>query len=121
MTFQRIDVFGADGLSQRMETERIDEIVEYRQYDGDLTLVEQRPAVPVEIAAHEAWEYGQTIDEIRTQGMKAINNNKDFLAIENPTQGQYAGQVKALTRQINGVMRTTWQMFDDFDDAEFEE
>jgi hypothetical protein len=52
---------------------------------------------------------------LRQQGEQAIVDNKTFVAITNPTNAQVVAQVKALTRQMNGVMRLALGKFDGTD------
>jgi len=42
---------------------------------------------------------------IREQVAQALKANATYLAIPTPTNAQIAGQVKALTRQMNGLIR----------------
>ena len=44
----------------------------------------------------------KTLEE---RAIKALESNKAFLALTSPTNAQVLAQVKALTRQVNGVMR----------------
>lgn len=52
---------------------------------------------------------------IRQQAGDAIAANKAFLAIASPTNAQTLAQVKALTRQQNGLIRLGIQSFDGID------
>lgn len=42
---------------------------------------------------------------LRQQAQNALQNNRDFLALSAPTNAQVLAQVKALTRQNNGIIR----------------
>jgi hypothetical protein len=42
---------------------------------------------------------------IESQVAAAITANKAYVALANPTTAQTTAQVKALSRQLNGVMR----------------
>ena len=117
-TIQRVDRFGDAGLIERVELERIADVVEYRHYDAELVLDEQRPAMPEEVAAHETWEHSQDVEELRAQATKALDKNKAFLALDPPTNAQIAAQVEALTKQVNGLIRQILQLFDDISDTE---
>ena len=44
-------------------------------------------------------------DTIQDQATQALTANRTFLAIATPTAAQNAAQAKALTRQMNGVLR----------------
>jgi hypothetical protein len=120
-TIQRIDSFGIDdALIERVELERIAGVVEFRHYDADLVLDEQRPATPEETAAHESWETSQNIEELRAQGEKALAKNKTFLDLDPPTNAQNGAQIEALTKQMNGLIRQVLQQWDDISDAVLE-
>jgi hypothetical protein len=117
-TIQRIDSFDAEGaLVERVELERIAGVVEYRHYSAAGPPDEQRPATPEETAAHEAWETGQNIDEVRRQASASLERNKDFLALDPPTNAQNIAQIEALTKQVNGLIRTLLDQFDDIEDS----
>lgn len=49
---------------------------------------------------------------IRTQADQALATNATFLGIASPTNAQVAAQVKALTRQSNGLIRLALRRFD---------
>jgi hypothetical protein len=116
------DSHAIDGsLTEREELERIADAVEYRRFDGDLVLLEQRPATPQEAAAYEAWERGQNAAELRAQAQKALDKNKTFLALDPPTNAQMAAQIEALTKQMNGLIRQVIGAWDDIEDAVLEE
>lgn len=42
---------------------------------------------------------------IRDRATQALSTNADFLALASPNNAQNAAQVKALTRQVNGLVR----------------
>ena len=69
------------------------------EFASDLTVLEVA-AVQRRIASRNANE-----EELRRLAEVALVNNRDFLAIASPTQVQTLAQVKALTRQNNGVIR----------------
>ena len=57
-------------------------------------------------------EYDITIpDEVanertlRSQAATALQNNRDFIAITSPSNAQVVAQVKALSRQVNALIR----------------
>ena len=52
---------------------------------------------------------------IRDRATTALADNKAFLALTSPTNAQNAAQVKALTRQVNGLIRLTLRRFDSTD------
>lgn len=49
---------------------------------------------------------------LQQQGLDAIVNNKAFLTIPTPTNAQVLAQVKALTRQMDGVIRLAANVLD---------
>jgi hypothetical protein len=111
----------ADGaLVEREELERIAEVVQYRRFDGELVLVEERPATAEEVTGHEAWEKQQNVQELRAQGEKALEKNKAFAALDPPTNAQNAAQIEALTKQMNGLIRQILGHWDDIEDAVLE-
>jgi hypothetical protein len=117
-TVQRVDSFGIDdALIERVELERIAEVVEFRHYGPDLVMDEQRPGTAEETAAHESWEQSQNIEELRAQGEKALGKNATFLALDPPTNAQMAAQIEALTKQMNGLIRQLLQQWDDISDS----
>lgn len=52
---------------------------------------------------------------IRDRAAQALSTNSDFLALASPTNAQTLAQVKALTRQINGLIRLTLGRLDGTD------
>jgi hypothetical protein len=119
-TIRRIEEYGPDGIVAATETERIAGAVEYRHYDAAGSLDEQRPATADETAQHAAWEQSQEIDELRAKIRLEIDQNKQFLALDPPTNAQNAQQIQNLTRQSSGVMRQLIGFYDDLDAAELE-
>lgn len=47
----------------------------------------------------------------------ALSNNATFLAIASPSNAQIAAQVKALTRQVNALVRLQLAAFDSISDT----
>ena len=52
---------------------------------------------------------------LEERAIKALESNKTFLALTSPTNAQVLAQVKALTRQVNGVMRLSLNKLDKVD------
>jgi hypothetical protein len=52
---------------------------------------------------------------LRQQASTALQANRDFLAIAAPTQAQALAQIKALTRQNNGLIRHMLGLLDGTD------
>lgn len=44
-------------------------------------------------------------DTLRDRAAQALATNAAFLAVASPTNAQTLAQVKALTRQVNGILR----------------
>lgn len=110
MAIQRFDNHGANGaLLSRTEVERVTGTVVVRTYNGSLVLQNTRNATAVEAARFTDWETADTTEtntaDIRTKAATALTNNAAFLAIATPTAAQNAAQAKALTRQVNGLIR----------------
>ena len=42
---------------------------------------------------------------LRSQAATALQNNRDFIAITSPSNAQVVAQVKALSRQVNALIR----------------
>lgn len=68
-------------------------------FDGDLTAAEI-DAVVRRIVCRNLNE-----ETLQNQALQALQNNRDFLAITTPTNAQVLAQVKALSRQNNGIIR----------------
>lgn len=49
---------------------------------------------------------------MRSSAAAALDTNRVFLAIASPTAAQSTAQVKALTRQMNALIRLTLQQLD---------
>ena len=115
---QRKDTYDVDGnLVQREELEPISGVLRYRRWNADRVLVEERPATPEEMVGYDAWRNGQNEQEVRRQAEASLERNKDFLALDPPTNAQNAAQIIALTKQINGIIRTALDLFDDIEDS----
>lgn len=54
---------------------------------------------------------------IVSRAQAALTNNATFLAIASPTAAQVATQTKALTRQVNALIRYTQRLFGDASDT----
>ena len=71
-----------------------------------------RPKTPDELAADTATANDATI---RTQATTALDTNRTFIALASPTQAQTLAQVKALSRQMNGLIRLQLGQLDGID------
>jgi hypothetical protein len=63
-------------------------------------------------AAHDAWVLGLNPErrDLRADAQQAIADNATFLALASPTNAQTLAQVRALTRQMNRVIRRLVQV-----------
>ena len=59
----------------------------------------------------------QNATALAQRAQTALSNNQNFLAITNPTNAQAVAQVKALTRQMDGVIRFLLGQFDSIADS----
>jgi hypothetical protein len=62
---------------------------------------------PAEVLAVQQRMESRNANEetLRSQALTALQTNRDFIALPSPTQAQTLAQVKALSRQSNGVIR----------------
>jgi hypothetical protein len=81
----------------------------YFEYGPTGTQTLSRAYNPGEIADKAARVLASTADSnastIKSQVAAAITANKAYVANQTPTTAQTTAQVKALSRQVNGVMR----------------
>lgn len=70
-------------------------------YDPAITQAQLQAAVDAHVAIDE--DGNRTTLEQRAAN--ALQTNRDFLALATPTNAQVVAQVKALTRQNNGIIR----------------
>lgn len=63
-------------------------------------------------AAHDTWVANQNPErrDLRTDAQQAIADNQTFLNIASPSNAQNAAQIKALTRQVNRIIRRLVQI-----------
>ena len=66
--------------------------------------VEHKPGSP---------DYNRTF--IEDQARQALETNRAFVALTGPTNAQVLAQTKALSRQINGIIRVLLNQFDGTD------
>jgi hypothetical protein len=89
-------------------------------YDRTLELVD---GVPTVVWVQRAYTDGETASkvessnaaQIRTAAGNALDGNRTFLAIQSPTNAQVVAQVRALTRQNQGLIRLTLGLLDGVD------
>lgn len=105
-----LDVLAAalgGGLSVVARSNGTESVVE----TDDATQAELESAIESHVAPdRSAWPANATA--IRDKATAALDANKTFLALNNPTAAQNAAQVKALTRQVNALVRLALGRFD---------
>jgi hypothetical protein len=57
------------------------------------------------------------LNTLMGRAQTALTNNQAFLAIASPTTAQVATQAKALTRQVDAIIRLLLQQFDSLADS----
>lgn len=55
----------------------------------------------------------ETQQAIQDKIWKAVVANRNFLAVASPTNAQVLAQVKSLTRQIDALIKMTFEVYDD--------
>lgn len=78
-------------------------------FDGALTAGEVT-AVTRRMATRNANE-----ETLRQRAEGAFQANRDYIALTGPTAAQTTAQVKALSRQMNGIMRVVFGLLDGVD------
>jgi hypothetical protein len=116
----RRDTYAGGTLQQGIELERVAGAVQYRRFDSG-GLVETRAATAPESALYTDWEAKDLVttneQTLRTKAQTALADNAAFLAIATPTAAQNAAQAKALTRQMNAVIRILLNQLADISDT----
>lgn len=109
------EVFSGGVLRQRWD----DDTHTYYEYDEQGGETSSRPYTDEENAAAAAADAAESeqVNEstLKQQASQAWSSNKDYLALATPTNAQVAAQVKALTRQMNGVIRLVTRRLDGTD------
>lgn len=81
----------------------------YREWDASSVLTLERPYTAAENAFADAQAQAETEmsneTSLRDKARTALTNNATFLAIATPTTAQAITQVKALTRQVNALIK----------------
>lgn len=81
----------------------------YTAYDAQGNITTQRALTTAEanyLAAQDATAtQNANLATLQAAGIKAISDNQTYLAIASPTNAQVIAQVRALTQQLDGVMR----------------
>lgn len=79
------------------------------EYDSNGTVVDSQPFTEEELAMAPAKQAGnQAIsnrEELLSKAAAALAANSSFLDIASPTNAQAVTQIKALTRQVNALIR----------------
>ena len=81
-----------------------------------------RTAITNAITAHVAdpdWQYviNDNRGRLRVRAKKALVANQAYLAVGSPSNAQLLAQLRALTRQVNALIRLEVDQFDSTDDA----
>lgn len=91
------------------------------EWAADGTLIRNEPYTPEEEAALAEWQATQTAltNELtlKERALQALDTNNTFLALTAPTNVQVLAQVKALTRQMNALIRLAGNALDDITDT----
>lgn len=58
---------------------------------------------------------GVNAETLRQQALAALSSNRTYVALASPTAAQTTAQVKALSRQVNGLIRLALGQFDGTD------
>lgn len=81
----------------------------YTAWDAQGAQTEQRPFTPTENVRADAEVAQETQDgndrTLRDRAATALDTNRSFLTLGNPSNAQTLAQVRALTRQNNGLIR----------------
>ncbi len=88
-----------------------DGTVTLTDYAGQATGVDT--PTPLESEWLAAWRVQANRDALTARAQQALTGNATFLANASPTAAQVAAQVKALTRQVNALIRMSLAQFDD--------
>lgn len=59
----------------------------------------------------------QNVNTLASRAQAALTNNQTYLALSSPTTAQNTAQIKALTRQMDGVIRLLLGLFDSVADS----
>ena len=120
MTIQRWEERDDKGLRERIEFEEVGGKVERRRTGPD-GKTERRDADEQESSRYRDWLAGETKERNErtlTERMDtALTQNKTYLGIATTTAAQDKAQIKALTKQVNGLLRLVGRKLDDVDDA----
>lgn len=91
-------------------------------WDSDRMVYEQRDLQGRLLAsrvmtAQEALDHPSPVEDtnaktLKQQAQAALQADRDFVALASPTTAQTLAQVKALSRQVNGLIRNLLGLFD---------
>ena len=68
-------------------------------------LLDDGTFIPIDTVPDETPQGNANRETIKAQARQALDTNAAFLALQSPTNAQTLAQVKALTRQANGLIR----------------
>lgn len=114
----RVEVWDGARLRQQWD----DTTRQYTAWEPDGTVKETREYSPAEnleadaraaVASSEA----TTVADLLSRARTALEANTAFLAVTSPTTAQAVAQVRALTRQVNALIRITTRALDSTSDT----
>lgn len=88
--------------------------------DAEKTITQTTDTALGSISTTTSWKAGTpqfNLDQLQQRATTALVNNATFLAITAPTQAQAVAQVKALTRQVNALIRLQLSALSDISDS----
>ncbi len=97
----RRETFDQSGLVERVEIERLNGTVEYRRFDGSLTIQEIRPATPDEIVTVDDYDAGLVLDQKATNVSQAVVTLRQWASDAESTTVTKANSVATLQTVIN--------------------
>lgn len=97
----------------------LDSVTGYREFSADGSVTTQRALTADEAAQLAAQDTAEVQANnsaaLRQQAAAALAGNRTYVALASPTAAQTTAQVKALCRQVNGVIRLVLDQFDGTD------
>lgn len=105
--------------SDGVKVSELDTVTGYREFSADGSVTKQRALTSDETAQLAAQDTADAQANnsvtLRQQAAAALAGNRTYVALASPTNAQTTAQVKALSRQVNGVIRLLLGQFDGTD------